>query len=159
MARTMSTEEYQELGKSYYKQKQYEKAVKAFTTGIEAAVIPSVNLYDYRAASYEKLTDFNAAVKDGRETIRLNKRDVRGYLRTASVLKKMNKLDTALNIYKYGLKNVPVDNKDFKVRADTCVRRRSMANSLSSCNSSTISLPASCPQRKQSTRSRSFQSS
>jgi len=79
-------------------------------------VIPTVSLYDYRAATHEKLADFNAAVKDGREAIRLNKRDVRGYLRTGSVLQKLNKLDTAVNIYKYGMKNVPVDNEGFQVR-------------------------------------------
>lgn len=115
MARTLAPEEYQELGKTYYKHKQFQKAIEAFTNGIEEAVIPTVTLYDYRAASYEKLGDFSAAVKDGREAIRLNKRDVKGYLRTGSVLQKMNKLDTAISIYKYGMKNVPVNNKDFQV--------------------------------------------
>ncbi|KAF2450784.1 hypothetical protein P171DRAFT_348589 [Karstenula rhodostoma CBS 690.94] len=113
MARTLSPEEYQELGKSYYKLKQYEKAVEAFTTGIDASAIPSTTLYDYRAAAHEKLGDFNAAVKDGRLAIRTHKQDVKGYLRTASALQKMEKLDTALNIYKYGMKNVSADNKDF----------------------------------------------
>jgi F-box/TPR repeat protein Pof3 len=113
MARTRSPEEYQEIGKSYYKLKQYEKAIEAFTNGIDASAIPSATLYDYRAATHEKLGDFNAAVKDGRLTIRTHKQDVKGYLRTASALQKMDKLDTALSIYKYGMKNVPVSNKDF----------------------------------------------
>jgi len=115
MARTLSPEEYQELGKSYYKLKQYDKAVEAFTHGIDASVIPSATLYDYRAAAHEKLTDFNAAVKDGRLAIRTHKQDVRGYLRTASALQKMDKLDTALGIYRYGMKNVPLTHKDFQV--------------------------------------------
>ena len=115
MPRTLSPEEHQELGKSYYKLKQYEKAIEAFTNGIEASAIPSATLYDHRAACYEKLADFSSAVKDGRNAIRTHKEDVRGYLRTASALQKMNKLDTALNIYKYGMKNVPVEKKDFQV--------------------------------------------
>lgn len=115
MARTLSPEEYQELGKSYYRLKQYGKAVDAFTNGINASAIPSATLYDYRAAAHEQLGDCNAAVKDGRLAIRTHKQDVRGYLRTASALQKMDKLDTALNIYKYGMKNVPVDNKDFRI--------------------------------------------
>jgi F-box/TPR repeat protein Pof3 len=109
----MLPEEYQEIGRSYYKLKQYEKALETFSKGIETC--PTADLYDHRAATYEKLGNFNAAVKDGRGMIRLNKKDVKGYLRTASVLEKMEKHDTALGIYKYGMKNVPVGDKNFKV--------------------------------------------
>jgi F-box/TPR repeat protein Pof3 len=114
MARNMSPEEYQELGRRYYKLKQYDKASETFTNGIEACATAS--LYDHRAAAHEKLENFNAAVKDGREMIRLDKEDVKGYLRTASVLEKMGKSETALGIYKYGMKNVDVGDRNFKVR-------------------------------------------
>lgn len=77
MARTMAPDEYQELGRRYYKQKQYEKAVEAFTDGIEAANTPSLNLFDHRAASYDKLAKFGLAVKDGREMIRTHKENVK----------------------------------------------------------------------------------
>ncbi|CAE7219942.1 hypothetical protein P3342_013463 [Pyrenophora teres f. teres] len=113
MAHKMSAVEYQALGREYYKLKQYDKAIETFTTGIEAC--PTASLYDYRAATNEKLENFNASVKDGREMIRLNKKDVKGYLRTASVLEKMEKPETALGIYKYGMKNVPVNDKNFKL--------------------------------------------
>ncbi|KAH8728514.1 hypothetical protein GQ44DRAFT_702407 [Phaeosphaeriaceae sp. PMI808] len=109
----MSPDEYQELGRRYYKLKQYEEAAKAFTEGIDIA--PTVSLYDHRAAAYDRLEDYNAAVKDGREMIKLDKEDVKGYLRTASVLEKMEKAETALAIYKYGMKNVPVGDKNFKL--------------------------------------------
>jgi F-box/TPR repeat protein Pof3 len=111
----MSPGECQELGRQYYKSKQYEKALETFSAGIEAA--PSLGLYDHRAACYDRLKDFNAAIKDGRAMIKLDKQDVKGYLRTASILEKMDKLDTALGIYKYGMKNVPVSDKNFKVRS------------------------------------------
>ncbi|KAF2681143.1 hypothetical protein K458DRAFT_344425 [Lentithecium fluviatile CBS 122367] len=114
-AHTLSPAEYQELGKSYYKKKEYQKAVDAFSSGIHASVIPTVTLYDYRAAAHEKMGDFNTAVKDGREAIRLDKKDVKGYLRTGSALQKLNKPETAVSIYKYGMKNVPVDNKNFQL--------------------------------------------
>ena len=113
MARRTSPEEYQELGRRYYKLKQYEQAIDVLTQGIEAA--PTLGLYDHRAATYDKLKDFNAAVKDGREMIKLDKKEVKGYLRTASVLEKMEKPETALGIYRYGMKNVPVNDKNFKV--------------------------------------------
>ncbi|KAH7394555.1 hypothetical protein BKA66DRAFT_509801 [Pyrenochaeta sp. MPI-SDFR-AT-0127] len=109
----MSAEEHQELGRRYYKLKQYEKAVEALTQGIDST--PTLGLYDHRAASYDKLKDFNAAVKDGREMIKLDKKEVKGYLRTASVLEKMEKPETALGIYKYGMKNVPIGDKNFKL--------------------------------------------
>jgi F-box/TPR repeat protein Pof3 len=114
MARNMSSDEYQELGRRYYKLKQYKEAVEAFTNGINVA--PTVSLFDHRAAAYDRQEDYGAAVKDGREMIKLNKQDVKGYLRTASILEKMEKLETALGIYKYGMKNVPVSDKNFKVR-------------------------------------------
>lgn len=151
MARTLSAEDYQELGKTYYKRKQYQQAIEAFTQGIDTAVIPSVALYDYRAASYEKLANFNAAVKDGREAIRLNKKDVKGYLRTGSVLQKMNKLDTALNIYKYGMKNVSVEHKDFPVCPLSWTIVPPLTTASSSCSSCTTDSRGSCRQRKLST--------
>lgn len=109
----MTPEEYQELGRRYYKLKQYEKAIETLSEGIENA--PTLGLYDHRAATYDKLNAFNAAVKDGREMIKLNKKEVKGYLRTASVLEKMDKAETALGIYKYGMKNVPIDDPNLKV--------------------------------------------
>jgi F-box/TPR repeat protein Pof3 len=117
MPQSMSPEEYQELGRRYYKLKQYDKALETFSNGINAA--PSLSLYDHRAACYDRLKDFNAAIKDGRAMIKLDKEDVKGYLRTASILEKMNKPDTALGIYKYGMKNVPVSDKNFKVQYAT----------------------------------------
>lgn len=113
MARTMSAEEHQEMGKRYYKLKQYDKAVDILTQGIGST--PTLGLYDHRAACYDKLKDFNAAVKDGREMIKLDKKEVKGYLRTASVLEKMEKPEIALGIYKYGMKNVPASDKNFKL--------------------------------------------
>jgi F-box/TPR repeat protein Pof3 len=110
----MSPEECVELGRRYYSLKQYDKALEIFSAGIE--ISPSLSLYDHRAACYDRLKDYNAAVKDGREMIRLEKQDAKGYLRTASILQKMDKPDTALGIYKYGMKNVPVSDKNFKVR-------------------------------------------
>lgn len=115
MARQMSAEEFQELGRNYYKLKQYDKALEIFTKGIETCQKPTLNLYDYRAATYDKLERFSDAVKDGREMIRIQKSDVKGYLRTASVLEKMGKEETALGIYKYGMKNVGSKDKNFKV--------------------------------------------
>ncbi|CBX97879.1 similar to F-box domain-containing protein [Plenodomus lingam JN3] len=108
-----SPEEYQELGRRYYRLKQYEKAIEVLSQGINTS--PTLGLYDHRAATYDKLNEFSAAVKDGRAMIMMNKKAVTGYLRTASALEKMEKPETALGIYKYGMKNVPTDDQNFKV--------------------------------------------
>lgn len=113
MASKTSAQEYEELGRRYYKLKQYAKAIEVLSQGIDET--PTLVLYDYRAATYDKLNDLNAAIKDGREMIKMDKKEVKGYLRTASVLEKMEKLDTALGIYRYGMKNVPVNDANFKV--------------------------------------------
>ena len=90
MPRTISATEYQELGKKYYKQKEYQKAVDAFTEGIESMSIPSVSILNNRAASFEKLENFKLAVKDGRDMIKIDKKDVRvseiSCLETAEIL-------------------------------------------------------------------------
>ncbi|KAF2713830.1 hypothetical protein K504DRAFT_462316 [Pleomassaria siparia CBS 279.74] len=133
MARTMAPAEYQEVGRRYYKQKQYEKAIEAFTNGIEAATSPSLSLFDHRAASYDKLAKYSSAVKDGREMIKMDKQNVKGYLRTGSVLEKMNKLETAAGIYKYGMKNVPVTDSNFKILQllhDKIIRKLSPAKAV-----------------------------
>lgn len=113
----MTPDEYQELGRRYYKLKQFDRAIKTLSQGIESS--PTLALYDHRAASYDKLGDFKSAVKDGREMIKLDKAEIKGYLRTASILEKMEKPETALGIYRYGMKNVPVHDKNYKVGLNT----------------------------------------
>jgi F-box/TPR repeat protein Pof3 len=142
MARMMTPEEYQEVGRRCYKLKQYGKAVEAFTQGINIA--PTLSLFDHRAAAYDRLEDYNAAVKDGREMIKVDKKDVKGYLRTASVLEKMEKLEIALGIYKYGMKNVPVSDKNFKVHTWETPEACSHLTSSSFYNNCTTRPRASC---------------
>jgi F-box/TPR repeat protein Pof3 len=115
MSPGFSPTEYEAIGVSYYKKKEYQQALQAFTAGINASAIPTVALYDYRAATHEKLADFHAAVKDGRDAIKLNRQDVRGYLRLASVFQKQNELGKAVGMYKYGMTKVPVGKNDFQV--------------------------------------------
>jgi F-box/TPR repeat protein Pof3 len=150
MARKMSPDEYQELGRGYYKLKQYEKAVEAFTQGIDIA--PTLSLYDHRAAAYDRLEEYDAAIRDGRNMIKWDKQDVKGYLRTTSLLEKMQKFETALGIYKYGMKNVPVGDKNFKVSTHLPPSTPSLLTPSSSFNNYMTRSRASCRPRSQSTR-------
>ena len=117
MPRSMTPEEYQELGRRYYKLKQFDKALQTFNDAIDAS--PTLGLHDHRAACYDKLGEYKAAVEDGRAMIKLDKQDVRGHLRTASILEKMGLPERALGIYKYGMRHVPVEDRNFQVGSDT----------------------------------------
>ncbi|KAI9806394.1 MAG: hypothetical protein M1833_003581 [Piccolia ochrophora] len=66
-------------------------------------------MLDNRAATYEKLGNLQAALRDARRMIQLAKGGAEGYLRAAKVLHMMEKHDAALDIYEYGLRNVPKD--------------------------------------------------
>lgn len=77
MPRVMSDAEYEELGRRYYKQKEYQKAIDAFTAGLDASSRPSYELLEYRAATYEKVDNLDAALRDGRRMIQLNKKCIK----------------------------------------------------------------------------------
>ena len=49
---------------------------------------------------------------------------VQGYLRTGNILQKMDKLDAAIGIYKYGIKNVSVADENFKVSTSNVERQK-----------------------------------
>lgn len=154
MPRSMTAEEYQELGRRYYRLKQFDKALQTFNDAIDAS--PTLSLHDHRAACYDKLGEFKAAVEDGRAMIKLEKQDVRGYLRTASVLEKMELPERALGIYKYGMKHVPVHDKNFPVSLKTgCSQHRKEFDFCSFSSSFMTSSPASSRPPKPSIRSQS----
>lgn len=77
MPRTLSVEEFKELGKRYYGRKDYERSLDAFTDGIDASVGRDIQLYDYRAATYDKLNNMTAALADARHMIKAYEKDPR----------------------------------------------------------------------------------
>jgi F-box/TPR repeat protein Pof3 len=77
MPRTLSVEEYKELGKRYYGRKDYQKALDAFTEGIDASAGRDIQLYDYRAATYDKMENMTLALTDARWMIKAYEKDPR----------------------------------------------------------------------------------
>ncbi|KAF2139935.1 uncharacterized protein K452DRAFT_200040, partial [Aplosporella prunicola CBS 121167] len=113
----MSIAELEELGRQYCKQKNYQKALGAFSEAFDATAPPDITYLDLRAAVYERLENFQAALKDGKQMIRFARQDARGYLRTARVLQKMEgKAQTALDIYNLGLRSVKAEDKAGNLR-------------------------------------------
>jgi tetratricopeptide (TPR) repeat protein len=77
MPRTLSVEEYKELGKRYYGRRDYHKALDAFTEGIDASGGRDIQLYDYKAATYDKLDNSKAALAISRRMIQSFEKDPR----------------------------------------------------------------------------------
>ncbi|KAF2091000.1 hypothetical protein K490DRAFT_62330 [Saccharata proteae CBS 121410] len=110
MPRELAPDEYCELGRAYYAESNHKKALEAFTHAFNASTKQDIKFLDMRASVYEKLDDFNAALKDGRRMIQLGREDPRGYLRTARVLQRQEKSQLALDIYNLGLRRSSKDH-------------------------------------------------
>lgn len=122
MPDTLSSEDYVSLGRQYYKNAKYDKALLNFTRAIDNGD-DDVGTLDNRAATLEKLDRLQDALKDGRRMIRSDKKDVRGYLRAGRILQKMKderSEQTALEIYRLGLKNVRKTDKHLKTLTAMC---------------------------------------
>lgn len=100
-------------GRACYQRKDYSKALEYFDRAIGQA--PSVQLLDNRAACYEKINDFRAALKDAKKAIQLQFEDPTGYLRAGNVLVKMEKQSVALEIYSRGLQCVKHVGQGYEV--------------------------------------------
>ncbi|KAI9791747.1 MAG: hypothetical protein M1816_003557 [Peltula sp. TS41687] len=103
--KTLSTMEIQSLGQEHYRKRNYTAALEAFTAAIEQADKPPVSLLDGRAATFGKLGNLSAALRDAKEMIRIGRAE--GYLRAGKVLQLMGKPDLALAIYERGLNKLP----------------------------------------------------
>lgn len=128
-----SQDKLRSMGRGLYLQKDYVEALECFHAvrfavsaltsetkkliqAIKAGGTIDIELFDHRAATYEKLEDLPAALRDARHMIKLEESAASGYLRAGKVLQKMEKPDTARQIYEMGLRRVPPDNAQYEVR-------------------------------------------
>jgi len=94
-----------------------------------------ISLLDNRAAAYEKLGNLKDALADAKymmkhekispkvkllptkveENTKLILANLKGYLRAGKILLLMNKIDTAVDVYKYGLRQVPQSDPNYKL--------------------------------------------
>lgn len=120
MRRSLSAEEQHELGRQLYQKGHYEQALVQFSQAVAKGDDVNAEVLDNRAATLEKLGRLEDALKDGRRMIKFDGSDVRGYLRVGRILQKMgdaSRLETALGIYKLGLRSVPTSDKHHKTLA------------------------------------------
>lgn len=94
--------EEKKKGNDFFQKGQFSDAIKAYTEAIKRNP-EDAKIYSNRAASYTKLLEFNLALKDCEECIRLDPKFVKGYLRKGSVLMGMKELSKAQMAYQQAL--------------------------------------------------------
>lgn len=147
LAQNYSVAHLKRVGRESYRRKEYVAALELFNAALQQAD-DNIDILDYRAATFAQIGRFDLALKDGREMCRLDKRNVKAYIRIGKVLRLMDRKDLALQIYARGLRQVGPD----EVRhALTCfAQHKHYTNHHSSfykLNSTSCS-PSCCLQRR-----------
>ncbi|KAH8589686.1 hypothetical protein B0O99DRAFT_331748 [Bisporella sp. PMI_857] len=98
-----------EYGRQQYQQKNYSKALEAFTEAVDQTGSSlQLTALDHRAATLEKLGNLKSALKDSKQMIDLKPELAKGYLRCAKVLQLKGEKALALKIYERGLTKVKI---------------------------------------------------
>lgn len=112
MPHTKSAAELLELGRAYYSERSYEKALKAFMEAFSASASGDLKFLDMAVACYIKLGDLTSALSAARRMTKHQAGDARGYLRMAQVLHQQEKPEMALEVYKLGLRRCPNESPE-----------------------------------------------
>lgn len=106
-------------------ERRYKDAVQHFTQAIgnlHDRKADLLHIYDLCSSTYIKLKQFEDALKDAKQMIRLDRADARGYLKCAQVEQLRSNLTGAIKICEYGLKTVPSSDKGHS-RLEACLIR------------------------------------
>ncbi|OJD35703.1 f-box domain protein [Diplodia corticola] len=115
MPHTQSAAELLELGKAFYGQRNYERALKAFIHAFGASASSDIRFLDMAVACHIKLGDLISALALGRKMTKHAAQDARGYLRMGQVLHLQEKPEMAIEVYKLGLRRCPSEDPE-KIR-------------------------------------------
>ncbi|KAL2042099.1 hypothetical protein N7G274_005287 [Stereocaulon virgatum] len=98
-----------------FRVERFEDAIKCFTLILKTCPDAPLMVRDHRAATYIKVGDLTAALRDGRKMIQEAEQDCMGYLRTGRILKLMGQQNQAMKIYKLGIDKIPWTVPDRKL--------------------------------------------
>lgn len=102
----MSQEQFKTLGNEAFKNKKYDEAIQHYTKAI--AVDPnceaSAAIYSNRAASYQGMGNFQAALADAEHCIRVKPGWLKGHFRKGIALESMGRLDESCRAFEDALK-------------------------------------------------------
>ncbi|EPE29442.1 RNI-like protein [Glarea lozoyensis ATCC 20868] len=98
-----------ERGRRKYQQKEYQAALAPFTEAVDMSTGHLLlTALDHRAAAYEKLKQFQPALRDAKRMIETKPDSSKGYLRCGKILQLKGEDELALKIYERGLTKVKI---------------------------------------------------
>ncbi|KAK9237440.1 hypothetical protein V1525DRAFT_403991 [Lipomyces kononenkoae] len=100
-------DQFKAQGNDFFAKKQYDEAIAAFTKAIEVSPLPNHILYSNRSGSYASKRDFQNALTDAEECIKISPTWVKGYTRKAAALHGQGDLVGARDAYEEALKLDP----------------------------------------------------
>lgn len=111
----------QAKGQASYRKKNYTEAIGEFTKALQLRNVPytvQIGILDNRAAAREKIggtASLELALQDARMMTQLSKTQAAGYLRAGKVFQLLDRDESALAIYAYGIKQVKPDSPQLEV--------------------------------------------
>ncbi|GMF98451.1 unnamed protein product [[Candida] boidinii] len=103
----MSAEEFKAQGNAAFSAKDFDTAIDFFTKAIEASPTPNHVLYSNRSACYASKKDFQKALDDAEECVKINPTWAKGYNRVGAAQFGLDELESAETSYKKALELDP----------------------------------------------------
>ena len=127
--------EEKELGSQAFKAKNYQQAITHWTSAIKLSAGEKETLkvlHANRSAAYVSTKDFNAALSDANECIKVDNSWAKGFTRKAEALHSLRRFPEALEAYDSAIKLAPADESSLKKKRDEILRLISSSSSSSS---------------------------
>ncbi|ORX91502.1 RNI-like protein [Basidiobolus meristosporus CBS 931.73] len=101
-------------GVQLFKEKNYDEAIRSFDQAIELK--PNrLELYDCRAAVYEKTRNVQAAYRDAKKMIAMFPSSAKGYIRAGKILRLSGRYEAAYHVYESGRRKLKSDDPDVQL--------------------------------------------
>lgn len=111
----MTFDQIQGHGHQRYRERNYRAALEAFNAAMKISSEKRYHILDNRAATYEKLVDWKAALRDAKAMIKEDKMVAKGYLRAGKILLTMGNPTKALDVYQYGLRHTVASDPNLEL--------------------------------------------
>ncbi|OWB55994.1 hypothetical protein B5S28_g1884 [[Candida] boidinii] len=103
----MSADEFKAQGNAAFSAKDFDKAIDLFTKAIEVSPTPNHVLYSNRSACYASKKEFQNALNDAEECVKINPTWAKGYNRVGAAQFGLDELESAEASYKKALELDP----------------------------------------------------
>lgn len=105
----MSAEEFKQKGNDAFRQKNFTEAIGYFSQAIDASPVPNHVLYSNRSACYASLHNYQDALKDAEECVKINPTWAKGYNRVGAAEFGLSQYDESIKAYSKALEIEPTN--------------------------------------------------